>query len=85
MPDAQLTLDTNLDTLAAAPLRDALLERRGHDLLLDGSGVERIGGLCLQVLLAARDTWRADGRTLSVLPSEELTRQLGVLGLPGGL
>ena len=81
----ELALDTNLDTLAAAPLRDALLERRGNNLLLDGSGVERIGGLCLQVLLAARGTWRADGKTLSVLPSEELTRQLAILGLPGGL
>jgi len=30
-------------------------------LSLDASGVQRLGGLCLQVLLSAEATWATDG------------------------
>lgn len=55
-----VVLDAALDYRAAAPLRDAFLERRGGPVLVDAANVETIGGLCLQVLLAARQAWVSD-------------------------
>ena len=56
-----LHLAENLDLNAAAPLRGALLQARGAALDMDASGVQRLGGLCLQVLLSAEATWATDG------------------------
>jgi chemotaxis protein CheX len=36
---------------------------RGGPIEIDASQVERLGGLCLQVLLSARQTWAADGHS----------------------
>jgi chemotaxis protein CheX len=78
-----LPLPAVMDLKAAAPLRAALLDRRGGALELDGSEVERIGGLCLQVLLAAETTWRADGHAFAVIrPSPALEEGLRLLGAP---
>jgi chemotaxis protein CheX len=67
-----LVLDPVLNLKAAAPLRAAILERRGEPLTLDASGVQRLGALCLQVLIAARHTWVDDARggpvTLALTP-----------------
>ena len=52
-----LVLEPVLDLKAAAPLKAALLERRGQPLTIDASGVQRLGALCLQILLAAHHTW----------------------------
>jgi chemotaxis protein CheX len=64
----ELTLDAILDLKAAGPLKAALLERRGTPLSLDASGVQRLGGLCLQVLLAAERAWASDGQRLEIAP-----------------
>ncbi len=56
-----------LDMAAAAPLHASLLSLRGSDVTLDGSQVQRIGGQCLQVLLAARRAWRDDGNALEIV------------------
>jgi chemotaxis protein CheX len=55
-----------LDLPAAGPLAADLLTRRGQDLALDASNVRRLGGQCLQVLLAARATWQADGQVFRI-------------------
>lgn len=55
-----LRLDSILDFRASMPLRDAFLDRRGDALMVDASQVTQIGGLCLQVLIAARRAWRSD-------------------------
>lgn len=55
-------LGSNLSLEQAAPLRDALLGRRGAPLGLDASDVERLSGTCFQVLASARLTWEADGQ-----------------------
>lgn len=65
---APLKLASRLDLPAAAPLRDAILARQGADLLLDAGEVMHFGGLCLQVLLAARNSWRAAGHGLNCTP-----------------
>ena len=56
-----IQLPETLDLKAAAPLRGMLMEARGAALSLDASGVQRLGGLCLQVLLSAEATWATDG------------------------
>ena len=71
---AALTLPQVLDLRAAPPLRALLLAHRGADLDLDAAGVERLGGLCLQVLLAARGTWQADGMSLRIVNLSEPCR-----------
>lgn len=81
-PVENFALAPILDLKAAAPLRSALLERRGHPLELDAADVQRLGGLCLQILLAAAATWRADGLPMRVGPRSEAF--LDALRLFGG-
>lgn len=77
-----LTLPAILDLKAAAPLAERLLAARGSTLTLDASAVERMGGQCLQVLLSAVSTWKADGASLSIAePSAGFTAGLSLLGL----
>ncbi len=68
MADEQrcLRLSRRLDLTAAAGLRADLLARAGDDLSLDAEDVAHLGGLCLQVLLAAGAHWRLQGRCLSL-------------------
>ena len=43
--------------------------------------MERIGGLCLQVLISAKKTWALDGKALTLAPlSDALTEQLAAYG-----
>ena len=60
-----LRLPAILDLKAASPLAARLLERRNMDLVVDASAVQRLGGQCLQVLLAAQADWAADMNELS--------------------
>lgn len=75
MVSASLTLDHVMDLRAAAPLREALLGRRGGAVAVDASAVERLGGLCLQVLLSARQTWAGDGHAFSITGQSEGFRE----------
>jgi chemotaxis protein CheX len=63
-----LCLDPVLDLKAAHPLKAALNEHRGASVQLDASHVERLGGLCLQVLVAARRAWSEEGHDLTIEP-----------------
>jgi len=78
-----LALAPILDLNAAEPLKAELLARRGADLTLDASAVERLGGLCLQVLLAAKAAWNADGVNLKLAsPSDNFVDQWAAFGAP---
>jgi len=55
-----------LDLAAARPLHAQLLAARGAPLDLDASAVERIGAICLQVLLAAHAQWSRDGVAFTI-------------------
>ena len=68
---AAVVLPAVLDIRAAGPLQAEILASRGQALTLDASAVERLGGLCLQVLLSARSTWAADGQALTVTTGED--------------
>jgi len=53
-----LLLPADLDGVAAASLFEVLSSMIGRDVVIDASHVENIGGLCLQILLAAVSTWK---------------------------
>jgi len=77
-----LQLPEVLDLTAAAPLAQSLLTRRGADLTVDASQVSRIGAQCLQVLLSAEATWKADGMRLSLdNPTEAFLKGTALLGI----
>ncbi len=70
-----------LDLPAASPLAADLLARRGQDVTFDASNVRRLGGQCLQVLLAARATWQADGQNFRIVTvSSEFAEGSALLG-----
>ena len=59
-----LHFPADLDGVAAASLFEVLSSLAGSDVVIDGSRVEDIGGLSLQILLAAVSTWKIDGAVL---------------------
>jgi chemotaxis protein CheX len=70
-----------MDLRAAAPLAREMLALRGVPVSLDASHVERLGGLCLQVLLSAQMTWRADNVALRVVaPSAPFLESAAAFG-----
>ncbi|MBC7668806.1 STAS domain-containing protein [Caulobacter sp. DWR2-3-1b2] len=79
-----IALPETLDLKASGPLKQAFVERRGQDIEVHADQVRRLGGLCLQVLIAARKAWAEDGKPFSITaPSEvfiETTRLFGAQG-----
>lgn len=78
----RLNLNQRLDSAAAERLRDDLSGAEGDDLALDASGVEVLGGLCLELLMCAGQVWAAAGRTFSIEnPSPDFADNLARFGL----
>jgi len=75
-------LPDDLGAGSAGGLQASLLALRGSACDLDASAVRRLGGLSLQVLMAAAAAWAADGGLLRVVdPSpafQDALRQFGV-------
>ncbi|HXQ46417.1 MAG TPA: STAS domain-containing protein [Caulobacteraceae bacterium] len=86
-PAAQVALAGILDLTEARPLAEALAAVRGRPLQVNAFAVERLGALCLQVLVAARRTWAADGAPFAIVGASpafaEQSARLGALGLVG--
>jgi chemotaxis protein CheX len=81
---AAVTLPEVLDIQAIEPLRASLLAARGQPLTIDAARVERLGGLCLQLLLSAQRTWAEDGQPLALVSaSAAFTEQWTAFGAPG--
>jgi chemotaxis protein CheX len=79
-----LQLPETLDLVAARPLAQMLIERRGADIVIDASSVQRVGAQCVQVLLSAASTWTADGHSLAIVNrSPGLVDGLQLLGIAG--
>ena len=75
-------LPSVLDLKVASSLREQFVGRRGAALRVDASRVERLGGLCLQILIAARTAWAEDRQDFMLDDvSSELTAVLGTFGL----
>ena len=80
---ASVQLPAVLDIQQAAPLREQLLGLRGQPVIVDGSAVERLGALCLQVLISAQQTWARDGLSLVIdRASDAFADQWNAFGAP---
>ena len=55
-----ISLAAVLDLNEASTLRGKLMGLRGSNVVIDASGVDRIGALCVQVIMAAAKTWDED-------------------------
>ncbi|MBI3438552.1 MAG: STAS domain-containing protein [Proteobacteria bacterium] len=76
-----MRLASHLDLGAAAPLLAEFKRARRQPIEVDASAVERIGGLCLQALLAAEATWRADSVPFRIVqPSQSFVEALRLAG-----
>jgi chemotaxis protein CheX len=75
-----------MDLKAATPLALRILTLRGKPVAFDASRVQKLGGLCLQVLLSARLTWGADKISLTVIePSANFQKSLEIFGVSKSL
>ncbi len=63
-----LKLPRRLDLTAARRLKADLLALSGRPLRLDAAEVTHLGGLCLQLLLAAANHWHLSGQPLAIEP-----------------
>lgn len=78
---AALKLPENLDIAAATSLAETFRKRRGRGLSVDASRVGRVGGLYVQVMLAAKAAWESDGKALKILqPSEAYCEAMRMCG-----
>ena len=78
----QVALETKLDSGAVDKLRTDLLAVQDSDVVLDGSAVEQLGGLCLELLMSVRHLWAAAGHSVTIEnPSEQMLDDLGRFGL----
>ncbi len=78
----RLILKERLDSAAAEDLRDELETVVDEDVVLEASAVTVLGGLCLELLMGARQVWSAAGREFSVEnPSLAFEENLVRLGL----
>jgi len=71
-----------LDLKAAGQLTADFLALRGRPIDVDAARAERLGGLCLQVLLSAAKTWKMDEIPFAVInPSPEFLEGLARFGI----
>ena len=82
---ALVVLPATMTSRYASDLVGNLQAMRGRPIALDASSVQQIGSLCLQVLISARNTWRADGQAFRVMcASEEMAKQWKLFGMAPG-
>lgn len=84
----EISLPNVLDLRAATPLSSHLREHVGAPVALDAGQVERVGGLCLQVLIAAAAAWRDAGQQFHVVNASAAfrddVRRMGATSLISG-
>jgi len=77
-----LQLPEVLDITYAGPLAESLLALRGSAVSVDASRVQRVGAQCVQVIMSALATWKADEALIDVLePSVEFRDTFSLLGI----
>ena len=78
----KIKLDERLDSSAAEALLSDISGVQGADLVLDASAVAVLGGLCLEVLMCAKQVWQEAGKSLSIdKASEDFSEHLQRFGL----
>lgn len=77
-----LKLPEVLDLNAASRLHEQVLAHKGEDIDIDATDVSRVGAQCVQVLLAAAVSWRAEDQRLKVnQASDAFIKTLQLLGI----
>jgi chemotaxis protein CheX len=77
-----LKLSAVLDLNEASVLHGKLTSLRGSDLVLDASGVERVGVQCAQVLVAGQRAWTQDGKSFLVeKASDAFQKTMQLIGI----
>ncbi|MDF1608831.1 STAS domain-containing protein [Hoeflea sp. YIM 152468] len=77
-----LKLPEVLDLNAASRLHEQVLALKGEDIDIDASDVSRVGAQCMQVLLSAAMTWRAEDQNFKVeKASDAFVKTLNLLGI----
>ncbi|MEM6635038.1 MAG: STAS domain-containing protein [Pseudomonadota bacterium] len=77
-----IVLGQRLDFAAATPLERGLESALDEDFSVDASGVEHLGGLCLEILLSGAKSAAQGGRIFKLLdPSTAFLEALNVFGV----
>ena len=77
-----LKLPEVLDLNAASRLHEQVLAHKGEDIDIDASDVKRVGAQCIQVLLAAARSWRAEDQHFRIEPASDVfVKTLQLLGI----
>jgi chemotaxis protein CheX len=79
--NCRVRLAASLDLKAAGPLHQELRAARGSGVALEAGDVRRLGGQCLQVLIAARAAWAEDGLSFEIeAPSPAFVEGAALMG-----
>lgn len=61
-----LPLPETLDHISAPEISKTLLAHRGTDIVLDAAAVQRLSAIGIELLIAARKQWEADGARIEI-------------------
>ncbi len=77
-----LSLAPVLDLNEANALHGKLMGLRGSALVIDASAVERVGALCVQVLMAGAKSWEEDKQSFTFAKvSDAFTKTTQLIGV----
>lgn len=77
----KIDLPERLDSTSAQELYAQIDAHKDKHVTLNGEHVSKVGGLCLQVLIAAKDEWARNSLTFQIqTPSDELSGFLSKIG-----
>ncbi|PYE36381.1 chemotaxis protein CheX [Rhizobium sp. PP-F2F-G38] len=77
-----LNLAPVLDLNEASVLHRKLTEMRGSNIVVDASAVERVGALCVQVLMAGAKSWEEDKYAFTISKvSDAFTKTTQLIGV----
>tara|TARA_R110000787_G_scaffold48099_5_gene116162 strand:+ start:393 stop:668 length:276 start_codon:yes stop_codon:yes gene_type:complete len=77
-----LTLEGKLDLAAVGQLHDDLMARSGRNVIVNMSRVTHGGALCIQTLIAAAISARADGFSIKLTnTNDRVLGQLAAMGM----
>lgn len=77
-----LSLEKVLDLNEASALHGKLMALRGNDVTIDASSVERVGALCVQVLMSAAKSWEEEKHSFTFSKiSDALAKTMQLIGV----
>lgn len=77
-----LSLAPVLDLNEATALHRQLMGLKGSNVVIDASAVERVGALCVQVLMAGAKSWEEDKLSFTFLKvSDAFTKTMQLIGV----